>query len=115
MEPSAKKTIFLRKWAIHWGLQSSLDPWYLELSSCLNHGQTKTAMGRNIILSNNNKNRGTKEVTQGQNRDSLGQDRNDQGQNRDRGIIRQTPYNSSSRVVASIVCDFTNLSPHHVL
>ena len=39
--------------------QSSLDPWYLEFSSCLNHGQTKTAKGSNkIIWSNNNNNRG---------------------------------------------------------
>ena len=46
--------------------QSSLDPWYLEFSSCLNHGQTKTAKGSNrIIWSNNNNNRGTTEVQPG--------------------------------------------------
>ena len=37
--------------------QSSLDPWYLKFSSCLNHGQTKTAKGSNrIFLSKNNNN-----------------------------------------------------------
>ena len=65
--------------------QFSLDPWYLECSSCLNHGQTKTAKGSNIIiLSNNNNNRRQKRCSQGQNRDSQGQDRDNQGQNRDK-------------------------------
>ena len=86
--------------------QSSLDPWYLEFSSFLNHGQTKTAKGSNrILLFNNNKNtrqkrysQGHNRDSQGQNRDKLGQKRDDQGQNRDsqgqnrgRGIIGQTP------------------------
>ena len=33
--------------------QSLLDPWYMEFSSCLNHGPNKTAKGSKIILLSN--------------------------------------------------------------
>ena len=56
--------------------QSSLDPWYLESSSCLNHGQTKTAKGSNrILLSHNNNNR----IQRGAARDIIGTARDKTG------------------------------------